>query len=148
MRWSQTAHEMVANGAWLAAAPRNSRSPHSIDAVASERRHFQLFPTPLCAVNRLRVVERKVLKMAAEGVGDGAMATVEYRIARGGHDEKAANGAWLAGAEIESSAARRQPLTFEVGGKMVLPVLDHAVRRLTIGAETGAPCTCAHVSDA
>lgn len=86
--------------------------------------------------------------MAAEGVGDGAMATVEYRIARGGHDEMVANGAWLAGAEIESSAARRQPLTFEVGSKMVLPVLDHAVRRLALGAETGEPCACAPASDA
>ena len=86
--------------------------------------------------------------MAAEGVGDGNMATVEYRIARGGHDEMIANGAWLAGEEIESSAARRQPLTFEVGSKMVLPVLDHAVRRLALGAETGAACTCAPASDA
>jgi hypothetical protein len=75
--------------------------------------------------------------MAAEGVGDGDMATVEYRIARGGHDEMVANGAWLAGAEIESSAARRQPLTFEVGSKMVLPVLDHAVRRLALGVDYG-----------
>ena len=96
--------------------------------------------------------ERKVqidrTTMAAEGVGDGDMATVEYRIARGGHDEMIAIGAWLAGEEIESSAARRQPLTFEVGSKMVLPVLDHAVRRLALGAETGAACTCAPASDA
>ena len=76
--------------------------------------------------------------VAAE-VLDGAMATVEYRIARGRHDAAAVGGAWLAGAEIESSAARRQPLTFEVGSRMVLPVLDHAVRRLAVGEETGAP---------
>ena len=76
--------------------------------------------------------------VAAE-VLDGAMATVEYRIARGRHDAAAVGGAWIAGAEIESSAARRQPLTFEVGSRMVLPVLDHAVRRLAVGEETGAP---------
>eukprot|EP00802_Teleaulax_amphioxeia_P020399 Tamp_20682.p1 GENE.Tamp_20682~~Tamp_20682.p1 ORF type:complete len:264 (-),score=52.99 Tamp_20682:181-972(-) len=78
--------------------------------------------------------------VAAE-VLDGAMATVEYRIARGRHDAAAVGGAWLAGAEIESSAARRQPLTFEVGSRMVLPVLDHAVRRLAVGEETAVTTT-------
>jgi len=81
-------------------------------------------------------------RMADDGTSraaDGAMATVEYRIAHGsGAVAIGAESAWEGGVELESSAARRKPLAFEVGSKMVLPVLDHAVRRLAVGEETGS----------
>jgi hypothetical protein len=76
--------------------------------------------------------------MSGEAAGDhpsdGAMASVEYRVAHG--DGAAVDSAWEGGVELESSAAGR-PLTFEVGSRMVLPVIDHAVRRLVVGNETG-----------
>lgn len=68
--------------------------------------------------------------------GDGAMATVEYRVAHGGDAAGNVKSVWETGAEIESSTAQRRPLTFEVGSRMVLPLLDHAVRRLAVGEET------------
>jgi len=54
-------------------------------------------------------------------VRDGSMVTVEYRASHG--DGVTAESAWKVGTEIESSAAQRQPLTFEVGSRMALPVL-------------------------
>jgi len=67
--------------------------------------------------------------------GDGSMVTLEYRIARDGDGNCTAN-PWQTGTEIERSLAHR-PLTFEVGSRMVLPLIDHAVRRLDVGEETG-----------
>ena len=64
--------------------------------------------------------------------GDGSMVTLEYRIA----SDVTAN-PWQTGTEIERSPAHR-PLTFEVGSRMVLPLIDHAVRRLDVGEETGS----------
>ena len=68
-------------------------------------------------------------------VGDGAMATVDYRIAHGRGVQTA--DAWQAGVELESSVGQQKTITFEVGSRMVLPLLDHAVRRLSVGQETG-----------
>ena len=65
--------------------------------------------------------------------GDGSMVTLEYRIARDGNCTAIP---WQTGTEIERSPAHR-PLTFEVGSRMVLPLIDHAVRRLDVGEETG-----------
>lgn len=73
-------------------------------------------------------------EQAGARASDGAMASVEYRVAHG--DGAAVDSAWEGGVELESSAEGR-PLTFEVGSRMVLPVIDHAVRRLVVGNETG-----------
>ena len=82
----------------------------------------------------------------AGGVAEGAVVTVEYRLACSGTAHLADGvhagtdiNAWQSGVELESSAAQRRPLTFEVGSRMALPLLDHAVRRLAVGDETGVP---------
>ena len=83
------------------------------------------------------------------GVGEGAVVTVEYRLACSGTAHLADGvhtgtdiDAWQCGVELESSAAQRRPLTFEVGSRMALPLLDHTVRRLAVGDETGVPDGC------
>ena len=57
------------------------------------------------------------------------MVTVEYRLACSGTAHLADGvhagtdiNAWQSGVELESSAAQRRPLTFEVGSRMALPM--------------------------
>mmetsp|Transcript_90993 Transcript_90993/g.136305 ORF Transcript_90993/g.136305 Transcript_90993/m.136305 type:complete len:268 (+) Transcript_90993:66-869(+) len=74
--------------------------------------------------------------MVTERLQDGAIVTIEYRISSQENDATITENpdlAWHGGEELDSSHRRGQDLTFEVGAKMVLPALDHAVRVLNQG---------------